>query len=173
MLGAELIWLARGMQRIREQKQAGGSLWSFLRKLGAKHTRLASAIGMAREKYAAGQILDRRERIGKSGAIAFGVPGAGRTVGPILAEGQIAAQHKESRLCEGLRERYQQRCLAIRSGAMGKDKTATVGMGWTVEESAHKRVDRDIGEDLRAGFGGHEESFSWVCRKLMKKYLRR
>ena len=50
MLGALLLGLARGMQRIGEQQQAGDEIGGLVGELGAEHAGLASAIGMAGEE---------------------------------------------------------------------------------------------------------------------------
>jgi hypothetical protein len=55
MLGAKLLGLARRVQRIGKQEQAGSQISRslvriFFRKLGAEHAGLASAVGVAAEK---------------------------------------------------------------------------------------------------------------------------
>jgi len=54
MLSAKLLRLARRVERIRKQEQPGNFLprilRGFLGKLGAEHTGLASAIGVAAEE---------------------------------------------------------------------------------------------------------------------------
>jgi hypothetical protein len=46
----------------------------------------------------------------------------GWSVRTLLAKGEIAAEDRESRGGEGFRKRNEERGLAVRSSAMGKDK---------------------------------------------------
>ena len=111
---------------------------------------------MTTEKNAAGsEIPERRNRILQAGAITLGLARPRRTEGSILTVGEIAAQHDEASSSKSFRQRNQQRSLAIRSGTVSKNKSVAVGMGGTMQKSAHERVRGDIGKNLRAGFARH------------------
>src|SRR5271154_404815 len=108
MLGAELLGLARRMQGIRQQEEAGSQSRSFfrglLRSLGAEHAGLPSTIRVAADKYAARrEILQDCDCILQASAIAFAVARSRRAVGPILAVGEIAAQHDEASIRKRVR----------------------------------------------------------------------
>src|SRR5579871_921053 len=97
MLRALLLGTARGMQRIREQEQAGGEIGFF----GAEHAGLTSPIRMAANAYPSrDHFSDGGHCVFQTGAVACGVAGAGRPEGSYLAKREIAAEHCET----GLRE---------------------------------------------------------------------
>src|SRR5512146_1396301 len=84
--GAQLLRLARRVQRIRKQEQAGRQVWLF----GHQHGRLAAAVGMSAEKDFACN-LSPQDFYGtaEAFAIAGGAAGKWRSVGPLLAKRKI------------------------------------------------------------------------------------
>jgi hypothetical protein len=94
----------------------------------------------AEKDAAAGQGFDGPDSILQAGTIAFRIAGPGWTVRPILTVGQIAAQHHEARLGKSLRQGNQQRSLAVRSRAVRKHKTSTIGICRTMEKAADEWI---------------------------------
>ena len=110
VLGALLLGLARGMERVGEQEQRGDQARLF----GAEHAGLASAVGVTAEKnFARHQLFHRGNRVLQPGAIAGGVAGAGGTEGSHLPIREITTQNGEPGGAEGLGERDQQRGLGV------------------------------------------------------------
>src|SRR5271165_5445836 len=98
MLRAQLLRLARRMQRVGEEQEA---VRQFRRGSG-QHARLASAVGVAAQEYAALRKLAHGEdRVAKPLAVALRATGAGRAVRRRLAVRQVAAQDEDARLGEG------------------------------------------------------------------------
>jgi hypothetical protein len=152
MLRAKLLGLAGRMQGIGEQQQSGGNFGL----VGAEHAGLAAAVGVSACKHAAsGHIPDRRDCVLQAGTVALAIAGTGRAIGAILAKWQIAAEHEEAGITKSVRQRNEQRRLAISASTVREDESVAVGLGGMVQESADERVGGNVGENLRVGFGGH------------------
>ena len=55
-----------------------------------------------------------------------------------LAERQVAAEHRQARRAEGIRQRNQQRSVAVRSCAVRKYESVPVRIVWTMQEPANR-----------------------------------
>src|SRR5580704_7359000 len=125
MLRAELLRLAGRMQRVREQQQTSGLRRRCFRclfsKLSAEHAGLSSAIRVAAKKEAAAnQMLDRHQRIAKSGAVALGIARSRWAVRAILPIRKITPQNDKPSFRKSFSQRNQQRGLAVRSGTVSQ-----------------------------------------------------
>src|SRR5579859_6489047 len=100
--GAQLHRLARRVQRIREQQQAGGNT----RLLSSQRGGLASAVRMSAEKDPAGYFLAQNS-CGPADAFAIACCHSGkwRPVRAQLAKRKIEAQHQKAGLSESARQR--------------------------------------------------------------------
>ena len=147
MLGALLLGLARGMQRVGEQQQR--------RELNPVPRRRACWIGVRRRSGRRGngcasfdsprRRLRRRGKVNLShsgdgvfqtGAVAGSVAGAGRAEGSGLAIGQVAAQDGETGGGESFSQSDQQGGLGVGAGAVGEDEAVAVGSLGRVQVAA-------------------------------------
>jgi hypothetical protein len=150
MLGALLLGLARGMERVGEQEERGDQVWLF----STEHAGLASAIGMTAQEEAAGNHSSYGgEGVLQTGAVARGVTGAGWAEGPGLAIGKIAAQDGEAIRAESFGQGYEERGLCIRAGSVRKDQAVAVGSLRREEVTADSGFGGVIGEIAGGGRG--------------------
>ena len=99
---------------------------------------MASAIGMAAEKDAAASpFAHQSDRTAQALLVAFGVA-ARRAVRTQLAKRQVAAEDCNTRFGERLRQRHEQRGIAIRSGAMRQNEGVARGLRGCVQISSDR-----------------------------------
>lgn len=139
VLGAELVRFARRMERIGEQEQRLGQAWLCC----GKDRGLAASIGVASQKNTLCAVAAYRFHGRAEACLIPGCGVQGRSVGTLLAEGEIATEHGDTRGSEGLGQRGEEGSLAIGSGSVGEDEGG-VGRGRVrsgfVEEAADRRV---------------------------------
>jgi len=115
--------------------------------LSTQHGGLAAAVGMTAGENAAGDKLAQgRNSVFDALAIAGSFSRSRRTERTGQAKWQIVTQHHETRARKGICQRYQQRSLAIESGAMGENQSVAGWRRGPVQESAHRRVGRQAGK---------------------------
>lgn len=75
-------------------------------------------------------------------------------MGTRLTKWQIAAEHRHPDIAEFLRQRDQQRRLAVCPGAVGQDQTSTRGIRRKVQEAANRSYAGIVAEwpDFRGDF---------------------
>jgi len=150
MLGSLLFGLARGMQRIREQQQGGNERGIF----GAEHAGLATSVRVSSEEETTGAHFSKGgEGVLQPGAVASRIARAGRTEGPRLAIGQIAAKHGKAATAEGFRQRHEKRGCCVRTCAVGQDETIAVGILRRVEKTADLGIDGTVVEFANRSLG--------------------
>ncbi len=129
MRGAEPLRPFRRVQGIREEQERVGGF----RGLGREHGGLPAAIGVAAEHQATrGLPTQCRRRAPEPGAVVLGSGGAGRAGGPLLAKGQVAAEHGEPRRREGRRHFHQGGGLRVPARAVREHETVLAGPGGVV-----------------------------------------
>lgn len=141
MLAAKLGRLAWRMQGIRKQKQSADEPGL----VSAQHGGLAATVRVSAEKDTAwGQLAKCNDRLLETFAIACGVARPWRPKRSLLTIGQIVAENHETRAGKGFCKSLQKRGLAIRSRAVGEDKTISVRRRGLMEKSADSRIERAI-----------------------------
>ena len=99
MRGAQLVGGFGRMQRVGKQEERVGERGIG----GGEHGGLASSVGMAAEKYAAGDLAaDCFDCLANALLVAGGAAALGRSVGAELAERQIAAEDEQAGFAEGV-----------------------------------------------------------------------
>jgi hypothetical protein len=116
-----------------------------------QHAGLPSAVGMSAEPDMLWFLFARLDHLlAQAFAIAFGIGRAGRTVRALLPKGQVVAQDLDARRSEGVRHRYQQRGVAIRSGAVSENQKIH---DWFWSSCCHKmKKGRLVGATLSSIF---------------------
>lgn len=80
-------------------------------------------------------------------------------MGALLAEGQVAAENGEAGGGEGLRERDEERGLAVGSGSVGEDERgARRTRGRLVEEATDRRDRAGIGGEIGVRLHGSKST---------------
>ena len=135
MRGAELKRLARRMQRVRQQQQAGGDVGL----IGGEHGGLASAVRVAAEEDLAGN-FGPQDRNGALNAfsIARRHGRERRAVWTQLAEGQVKAEHQKAGPCKGSSHGGKKLRLAVGAGAVGQRQGVAIRLRRLVEEAANR-----------------------------------
>jgi len=104
------------------------------------------------------RVEDVRVLQGDSAAVPGGTGWKRRSLGPVLAIGQVAAQHREPRLRKRDTERHEQLRRAVSTRTVGEDQPVARRRSRTVQEPAdggpprHRSVER-LG-NRRGGHGG-------------------
>jgi hypothetical protein len=148
--GARRIGLVRRMKRVGQQHETVHNL----RVLGCQHACLPSAVRVTAEENSRvlrRYLFDRLDGVSQPVAVRGGVSAIRRTVGPLLAVWQIAAQHDESGFGEGASQCHQQRRLAVRSGSVRQHQRLAGGYHRGMDEPLNRwssigREGRDHGE---------------------------
>jgi hypothetical protein len=126
MRGTQLRGTSGRMERVGEQQEPIGESGFG----GTEHRCLPSSVGMAAQKYTTGRVPPHGGD-GRSEALLIAFRAAARRwpVRAQLAKGKIAAEDGEPRGAEGIRQRGEQRSVAVRSRAVGEDKAIAAGSG--------------------------------------------
>ena len=158
---AKLIWFSRRVQGIGKQQQAVHEL----RIGGGSHAGLAAAVGMTSEKHplgspAAGDCGGFGKKVphrqcGAKQTLAILIRRAQRrTLGPSLAERQIAPQHEKSGSGESARHCQQQGRAAVRSRAVCQHQASDTSFWGAVQKSVHRDAIAEVFfKRLKASFG--------------------
>src|ERR1700722_12318649 len=129
MRRAQLLRLARWMQRIGEQQETIGQS----RRFRGQHTGLPAAVGMPAQPDLFGVFLaNLQDLLAQAFAISSGVAGAWWAVWPVLPEGQIVAHHLNTMFGKYTCQSHQQGCITIRSSAVGQ------------QENIHAEIERAV-----------------------------
>ena len=114
------------MQRIGKQQESIHQP----RRFGCQNARLAAAVGMSAQPQAAWVCFANFEYFqAQAFAIARRIHWPWRTMRTLLAKWQIVADYVRTALAERIRQRYQQRCVAIRTSAMREDQRFQIKKG--------------------------------------------
>src|SRR5215510_114077 len=137
MAGAQLVGLARRMQRIGEQQQ---SVRQF-RMLRNQHRGLAAPVGVSAGKYSSGSFwLKQLDCPANSLPVTLRHSRKRRTKRTRLSKRQIATQYGEAGFCKRRREIHQKIRLTIRPCAMRQQKRISIRHSRSMQESAHRRL---------------------------------
>ena len=137
VLGSELLWLGRRMQRIRQQQQAVHQSRCFR----AQHGRLAPAVGMSTQENAArDHPTHRGHSVLQAFAVARCIPGPWRPKAPHLPKRQIAPQDDKARAGEGLCHGREQSRLRVCPGPVRQYQAITVRRDRPAQKSPDRRV---------------------------------
>jgi len=157
MVRAKFGRQARRMKRVGEKQQSVGDGGIF----GGEQRGLASAVGMAAEKYPGAlerNLLKRHDRIPQSLAVPGGVSAKGRSVRTLLPVGKVTAEHREAGAGEDGCEGRKQSRFAIRARAVGEHQGVRGRLGGAVQEAAYRR--REVTRErscFRMGFASQAE----------------
>jgi len=150
MLCPLLLGTPRRMQRIREQQQS----WNDIGFFGAKHARLAPAVGMAPKKDASGcEVSQGVHRVFQPLAVAGSVARTGWAEGSRLPVRKVVAQDRETFSAERLGKRAKQRRLRVAASTVGKDEAVPISTFRHVQKSANRRINGGLGEPTNGRIG--------------------
>lgn len=111
-------WIRQQEQRVSQSRFGRG-----------QHGRLSPAVGMAAQEDAAWSLLSEGfHRAMQALLVTLSTARLRRSVGPQLAERQIAAKYREPGSTAGIRDCHEERRLAVRSSTVGKDKATDRGI---------------------------------------------
>ena len=154
---AHLGWPSRRMEGIRQQQQSAQPLQFVLmialdnRRLraGNQHRCLSATIRVPTEEDAAGHTLSYRvDRLPQPLSVTLSRGGKRWPVRACLAEGQVAAQHRNPGLGKRIGDCCQKLGLAIRPSAMGEHQRVAIFPDGKMKKAPNRRVGGEIGKRL-------------------------